>query len=86
MWLCLHAFWSFALGASSPPPPPPPKVDLTALPASASARGPVSNKKPHPVLARLLVDRETLVPGQTARVGVLLEQDEGWHTYWKTPG
>ncbi|MEQ1566075.1 MAG: thioredoxin family protein [Myxococcota bacterium] len=76
---------AIASGTSSPPPPPPPPVDFSGLPASAAARGPESNGKPHPVLARLLIDGP-VAPGQTVRVGVHLTQDEGWHTYWKSPG
>lgn len=63
-----------------------PAVDFSQLPASAARRGPDNAGKPHPVLARLLTDADALPPGGKARVGVLLVQDQGWHTYWKSPG
>ena len=72
-------------GASAPPPPPP-AVDFSELPESASQRKNGLDGKPHPVLARLLVDKTALAPGSKARIGLHLTQDEGWHTYWKSPG
>jgi thiol:disulfide interchange protein DsbD len=34
-----------------------------------------------------LVSRATaLVPGETAPLGLRLQMDPGWHTYWKNPG
>lgn len=77
---------AFASGTASPKPPAPPVVDLSALPASAAVRPPQAGEKPHPVLARLLADVDELRPGDTVRVGVLLEQQKDWHTYWKSPG
>lgn len=44
-----------------------------------------STDKDH-VKARLLSDHQQVTPGQTYRIGVHLEQEEGWHTYWKSPG
>ena len=38
------------------------------------------------VQARLLCDGTALVPGQTIRLGVLLEPGAHWHTYWKNAG
>lgn len=38
------------------------------------------------VQARLLADRTAIVPGQTIRLGVLLEPGAHWHTYWKNAG
>ena len=38
------------------------------------------------VEAELLVDAQELRPGQTLRVGVLFELDQGWHIYWRNPG
>ena len=72
-------------GASAPPPPPP-KVDFSSLPDSASQRKDGLDGKPHPVLARVMIDRTALAPGSKARIGLHLEQDDGWHTYWKSPG
>jgi thiol:disulfide interchange protein len=83
MVLLLSSVAAFGSGTASPAPPPPPQVDLAGAP---SGRGPDHNGKPHPVTARLLVEHEALVPGTTTRVGVHLTQQEGWHTYWKSPG
>jgi thiol:disulfide interchange protein len=38
------------------------------------------------VVARLVADRQAVAPGETVRVGLHLEQQAGWHTYWKSPG
>lgn len=35
---------------------------------------------------RLVMPIETVKPGETITVGVLLETQAGWHTYWKNPG
>jgi thiol:disulfide interchange protein DsbD len=39
-----------------------------------------------PVRASLVAESTAVAPGGTVRVGLLLEQDEGWHTYWRNPG
>jgi len=36
--------------------------------------------------ARLVVPVETVKPGETITVGVMLEMLPGWHTYWKNAG
>lgn len=38
------------------------------------------------VEAELIAQHKALVPGTTATLGLRLEMDEGWHTYWKNPG
>ncbi|MEM1028539.1 MAG: protein-disulfide reductase DsbD domain-containing protein [Planctomycetota bacterium] len=38
------------------------------------------------VEAELISQYDALVPGETAKVGLRLKMDEGWHTYWKNPG
>lgn len=38
------------------------------------------------VKARLIAEVNSVQPGVPFRVGVLLEQAPGWHTYWKFPG
>jgi len=63
-----------------------PTVDLGSVPDSASVRKDGPDGKPHQVHARLLADRTTIRPGETFLLGVLLSQDKGWHTYWKSPG
>ncbi|MEL6350002.1 MAG: protein-disulfide reductase DsbD domain-containing protein, partial [Myxococcota bacterium] len=62
-----------------------PDVDFSSLPSSAAVR-PEIGDTPHPVLARLIADKQTVAPGDTVRLGVHLEQAEGWHTYWRSPG
>lgn len=38
------------------------------------------------VEAQLIVCDTALVPGQTATLGLRLQMDEHWHTYWANPG
>ncbi len=38
------------------------------------------------VRAELLVDAARVAPGDSVRIGVLLELEPGWHVYWKHPG
>ena len=35
------------------------------------------------VKASLLADTTAIVPGKPFEVGVLLEMEPGWHTYWE---
>ena len=84
-------FWVssvFAAGLSLPPPgwEGPPDVSFEGMPDSASKRPDNQPNKPHQVHARLIFDRDTVEPGQSMRVGLHLEQDTNWHTYWKSPG
>ncbi len=60
-------------------------VDFSGLPAGAEVRK-MDGDKPHPVVARLLSDRDVVAPGGTIRLGVHLEQADEWHTYWRSPG
>ena len=53
---------------------------LTLLPASAD---PVRDGH---VEAELISKHVALVPGQTATLGLRLQMDPHWHTYWKNPG
>ncbi|MEC8424296.1 MAG: protein-disulfide reductase DsbD domain-containing protein, partial [Myxococcota bacterium] len=64
----------------------PPAVDFSSVPRTADVQARDPEGKAHPVRARLLKDTETLAPGMTFRLGVHLDQQEGWHTYWKSPG
>ena len=66
--------------------PSAPTVDFSVLPASADVQETDPEGRPHPVRARLLTDVDTLAPGMTFRLGLHLDQTEGWHTYWKSPG
>ncbi|MBE5314355.1 MAG: thioredoxin family protein [Xanthomonadales bacterium] len=36
--------------------------------------------------SRLVAASDAAVPGQTLKLGLLLQHDTGWHTYWKNPG
>jgi len=71
---------------------PPPKqntlteMDTTGLPESAISRPTMSNGVPHHVEVRLLSDHQQVSEGNTIQLGIWLEQDEEWHTYWKSPG
>lgn len=65
---------------------PPPVVSFDGLPPAASVQKVDLQGKPHPVHARLLADRDAVAPGGTLRLGVHLAQQEGWHTYWRSPG
>jgi thiol:disulfide interchange protein DsbD len=38
------------------------------------------------VKASLLAEGDAVVPGQPLTVGIRLQMDEGWHTYWRNPG
>ena len=38
------------------------------------------------VSAELLAEDDAIVPGKAFTVGLKLEIDPGWHTYWKNPG
>ncbi len=38
------------------------------------------------VKVKLVADRDAAVPGQTLRVGVLMDIEPGWHIYWHNPG
>ena len=72
-----------AAGTATPPPPPPPQVDFSGLPDSAVDRGVNGDGKPHQVEIRLITDTTAVRPGDTFRLGLWLEQDQDWHTYWK---
>jgi hypothetical protein len=50
--------------------------DLTKEPQSTS----------HPARATLLCDVSRIAPGQAFDVGVLIDLDSNWHTYWLNPG
>ena len=38
------------------------------------------------VKASLVAENDTVRPGQTLVVGIRLEMEKGWHTYWRNPG
>jgi thiol:disulfide interchange protein DsbD len=54
---------------------------FSELPVSAQSHGGKTLVK-----ASLLADTTAIVPGQAFQVGLLLEMEPGWHTYWKYSG
>jgi len=56
---------------------------LALLAASAAAQ---TNPPAHHVKASLVSESAAFVPGRTLAVGVRLEMEQGWHTYWQNPG
>jgi len=76
---------ALAGGTTSPKPPAPPVFDVATLPPGASVQNDGADGKPHPVQANLIVDGHA-PQGDSTRVGLYLKQQQGWHTYWKSPG
>ena len=72
----LSFFTTLALASSAP------QVPLDGLPRASVVRPDNPDGTPHPVTARLITDVQAVRPGGTARVGVLLEHHDDWHTYW----
>jgi DsbC/DsbD-like thiol-disulfide interchange protein len=61
---------------------------LAATSFGSLAPGPVAaagTEKAH-VRASLVAEVDAVSPGRPFLVGVRLEMDEGWHTYWENPG
>lgn len=58
-------------------------VALTAT--TAAAQVPRRDPTPHSS-ARLVAETRAIVPGQPVTVGLRIELDRGWHTYWANPG
>ncbi|MGM0575776.1 MAG: protein-disulfide reductase DsbD family protein [Myxococcota bacterium] len=54
-------------------------------PCQADAGDPCLASQQH-VDVRLMTDVNGVVPGETFRVGVLFEVEEGWHVYWRYAG
>ncbi len=54
---------------------------IVGLASSLEAMG-----APHPLRARLVADATSISPGSSFRLGVDLEMDSGWHTYWQYSG
>lgn len=46
----------------------------------------VSAEVANPLSPTWLSERKTIAPGETFRVGFLLDHPEGYHSYWKHPG
>jgi thiol:disulfide interchange protein DsbD len=57
-------------------------VLLCALPPLVAQAG----VRTEQAVASLLAERTALVPGETAWLGLRIQHDPGWHTYWVNPG
>ena len=55
-------------------------IPLIGIPAGAQSADAAHTR------ASLKADAATLRPGSTVTMGVLLQMDPGWHTYWQNPG
>jgi thiol:disulfide interchange protein len=58
---------------------------LTVHPASAQDDS-VFKKPAHHTQVKLLLSADTVKPGDTIYIGVDMQMEAGWHTYWKNPG
>ncbi len=54
----------------------------TLAAGAARADGPVGSH----VRASLVAETDAVRPGQALTVGIRLEMEKGWHTYWRNPG
>ncbi|HZF97005.1 MAG TPA: protein-disulfide reductase DsbD domain-containing protein, partial [Pseudoxanthomonas sp.] len=59
---------------------------LTALPAPATAAAASSPVRTDHLQSRLVAETIAAVPGTRLTLGLLLEHDPHWHTYWRNPG
>lgn len=76
-----------ALAASgSSPFAPAPTPDLTAESSKAVVQPTNPDGKPHQAQAALLQRAGSVAPGSTGQLGIHLEHQKDWHTYWKSPG
>lgn len=46
----------------------------------------LAQEVPTPVKVKLVSNTDTVKPGDSFKLGVLLDIDPGWHIYWKYPG
>jgi thiol:disulfide interchange protein DsbD len=72
----MRALWTLIIAALWNAP-----LAAGLLPAGAEA-GPAV----HPVKASLVAETKGFLPGQALTVALRLEQEPGWHTYWRDPG
>jgi DsbC/DsbD-like thiol-disulfide interchange protein len=54
--------------------------------ASGAAAGTWKEGEEFPVRFELVSEEEAIRPGQRFTVGLRLQHDPGWHTYWQNPG
>jgi len=55
-------------------------LGIGAVPARAQGAA------PRHVKASLLAETDAVQPGRSLQLGVRLEMEKGWHTYWQNPG
>lgn len=58
----------------------------TAAPATPQAQGASGPAPGRHVKATLVAETDAVAPGLTVAVGIRLQMDAGWHTYWRNPG
>ncbi|GHA80353.1 protein-disulfide reductase DsbD family protein [Cognatilysobacter bugurensis] len=61
-------------------------IQLTALLAPALAWAASPPVQTDHLQSRLVAESTAAVPGETLTLGLLLEHDPHWHTYWRNPG
>jgi thiol:disulfide interchange protein DsbD len=78
---------------TAPRRPPPARASVAALLGlfAAGAAGPVlatasPEQRTDHLVSRLVAEQEAAVPGRPLRLGLLLEHEPHWHTYWSNPG
>ena len=59
---------------------------LALLVASSRAEAASEPVRTDHLQSRLVADATAAVPGRTLTLGLLLEHDPHWHTYWRNPG
>lgn len=57
-------------------------ASLVAGLALVASAAPPAKKEGHPLKARLISEQPTVAPGEVVRLGVVLDIEPGWHTYW----
>lgn len=57
-----------------------------AAPPSAEPPQPLPALESHPVRARMVAQRQELLPGRTCLIGITLDIEPGWHVYWDGAG
>jgi len=63
-----------------------PLILLTALLAPATAAAASPPVQSDHLQSRMVAESTTAVPGTRLTLGLLLEHDPHWHTYWRNPG
>lgn len=58
----------------------------TALPALSHAQAESPALRTDHLESRLVAERDAIVPGESLRIGLWLQHDPEWHTYWRNPG